>query len=132
MKRAVAGSMAGSTAGSLICLLGSPLIANGDSAASHMASTAAVLIESTAQCRAQLNDAIRELRGKTVTLAADAFTQNDSVVLTTVGQSASGRMMPPTEILRLQLASSGCQLQLDGHDRVVALPHCRCRAAAGK
>jgi hypothetical protein len=119
-------------AGSLICLLGSPLIARGDSAASDMPPTAAVLIESTSQCRAQLNDAVRELRGKTVTLTADAFTQNDSVVLSTMGQSASGRMMPPTEILRLQLASSGCQLQLDGRDRAVALPHCRCRAAAAK
>ena len=117
---------------SLIYLLGSPLIAGCESAASRMPSTPAVLIESTAQCRAQLNDAVRELRGKVVTLAADSFTQNDSVVLSTVGQSASGRMMPPTEILRLQLASQGCQLQLDGRDRVVPLPHCTCRAVAGK
>jgi len=119
-------------AGSLIYLLGSPLIANCESAASRMPSTPAVLIESTAPCRAQLNDAVRELRGKLVTLTADSFTRNDSVVLSTVGQSASGRMMPPTEILRLQLASQGCQLQLDGRDRVVALPHCICRAVAGK
>jgi hypothetical protein len=111
----------------LIYLLGSPLIASCGSAASRMPSTPAVLIESTAQCRAQLNDAVRELRGKAVTLTADSFTQNDSVVLSTVGQSASGRMMPPTEILRLQLTSQGCQLQLDGRDRVVALPHCKCR-----
>lgn len=116
----------------LICLLGSLLIASGDSAASRMPPTPAVLLESTAQCRAQLNDAIRELLGKVVPLTADAFTQNDSVVLSTVGQSASGRMMPPTEILRLQLASQDCQLQLDGRDRVVALPHCTCRAVAGK
>jgi hypothetical protein len=119
-------------AGSLICLLGSPLIASGASAASRVPSTPAVLLESTAQCRAQLNDAVRALHGKAVTLTADAFTQNDSVVLSTVGQSASGRMMPPTEILRLQLASQDCQLQLDGRDRVVALPHCTCRAVAGK
>jgi hypothetical protein len=97
-----------------------------------MPSTPAVLVEITAPCRAQLNDAVRALLGKVVTLAADSFTQNDSVVLSTVGQSASGRMMPPTEILRLQLASLGCQLQLDGRDRVVALPHCACRAVAGK
>jgi hypothetical protein len=97
-----------------------------------MPPTAAVLIESTAPCRAQLNDAVRELRGKVVTLAADAFMQNDSVVLSTVGQSASGRMMPPTEILRLQLTSQGCQLRLDGRDRMVALPLCTCRAVAGK
>lgn len=116
----------------LICLLGSPLIASGESAASRMPSTPAVLFESTAQCRAQLNDAVRELRGKAVTLTADAFAQNDSVVLSTVGQSASGRMMPPTEILRMQLTSQGCQLRLDGRDGVVALPHCTCRAVAGK
>jgi hypothetical protein len=115
-------------AGSLICLLGSPLIASCAGAGQRMPSTPAVLIESTAQCRAQLNDAVRELRGSTATLTADAFTENDSVVLSTVGQSASGRMMPPTEILRLQLASQGCQLQLQGRDRVAALPHCRCRA----
>ena len=119
-------------AGSLIYLLGSPLIAGCESAASRMPSTPAVLIESTAQCRAQLNDAVHELRGKVVTLVADSFTQNDSVVLSTVGQSASGRMMPPTEILRLQLTSQGCQLQLDGRDPVVALPHCTCRAVASK
>jgi len=119
-------------AGSLIYLLGSPLIANCESAASRMPSTPAVLIESTAPCRAQLKDAVRELRGKVVTLTGDSFTRNDSVVLSTVGQSASGRMMPPTEILRLQLASQGCQLQLDCRDRVVALPHCTCRAVAVK
>jgi hypothetical protein len=118
--------------GSLICLLGSPLIASCESAASRMRAAPAVLSENTAQCRAQLNDAVRELRGKVVTLVADAFAQNDSVVLSTLGQSASGRMMPPTDILRLQLTSQGCQLQLDGRDRVVALPHCSCRAVAGK
>jgi hypothetical protein len=119
-------------AGALICLLASPLISSCGSAAARMPATPAVLIEGTAQCRAQLNDAVRELRGKAVTLTADAFAQNDSVVLSTVGQSASGRMMPPTEILRLQLGPQGCQLQLDGRDRVVALPHCTCRAVAGK
>ena len=119
-------------AGSFICLLGSALIASGESAASRLPSTPAMLIESTAQCRAQLNDAVRELRGKAVTLTADSFTQNDSVVLSTVGQSESGRMMAPTEILRLRLTSQGCQLQLGGRDRVVALPQCACRAVAGK
>jgi hypothetical protein len=119
-------------AGSVICLLGSPLIAHCESAAPRMPSTPAVLVESTAQCRAQLNDAVRELRGKAVTLTADSFTRNDSVVLSTVGQSASGRIMPPTDILRLQLTPQGCRLQLDGRDRVVALPHCTCRAVAGR
>ncbi len=119
-------------AGALVCLLGSPLIAGCASAGPRMPSTPAVLIESTAQCRAQLNDAARELLGKVVTLTADSFAENDSVVLSTVGQSASGRMMPPTQMLRLQLASQGCQLQLDGRDRVVALPHCTCRAVARK
>lgn len=119
-------------ASSLVFVLGSPLIASCESAGSRMPPAPAVLIESSAQCRAQLDDAVRELRGKAVTLAADAFMQNDSVVLSTVGQSASGRMPPPTDILRLQLATQGCQLQLDGRDRAVALPHCNCRAIAGK
>jgi hypothetical protein len=118
--------------GSIICMLGSPLIASCESAASRMPPTPAVLIESMAQCRAQLKDAVRELLGKAVVLTADAFTQNDSVVLSTLGQSASGRMMAPTEILRLQIASRGCQLRLDGRDPVVALPQCTCRAVAGK
>ena len=121
-----------SVAGALVFLLGSPLIASCESAASRMPATAALLIETTAPCRAQLNDAVRELRGQVVTLTADAFAQNDSVVLSTVGQSASGRMLPPADILRLQLTSQGCQLQLDGRDPVVALPHCNCRAVAGK
>lgn len=116
----------------LVYLLGSPLIASCGSAASSGPSTPAVLIESTTQCRAQLNDAVRELLGKAVTLTADSFAQKDSVVLSTVGQAASGRMMQPTEILRLQLTSQGCQLRLDGRDRAVALPHCTCGAVAGK
>jgi hypothetical protein len=119
-------------AGALICLLGAPLIAGCASAASRTPPTPAVLSESTAPCRAQLSDAVRELRGTVVMLAADAFVQNDSVALSTVGQSASGRMMPPTEILHLQLTSQGCLLHLDGRDRVMALPHCACRAFAGK
>lgn len=117
---------------SLIGLLGSPLIASCGSAAPRAPATPAVLFETTAQCRAQLSDAVRELRGKVVTLAPDSFTQNDSVVLSTVGQSASGRMLPPTEILRLQVTLQGCQLMLDGRDRVVVLPDCTCRAVAGK
>ena len=119
-------------ASSLVFLLGSPLIASCESPGSRLPPEPAVLIENTAQCRAQLSDAVRELRGKAVTLAADAFMQNDSVVLSTVGQSASGRMMPPTDILRLQLAPQGCQLRLDGRDRMVALPLCACRAVAGQ
>jgi hypothetical protein len=119
-------------ASSLVCLLGAPPIAGCASAGSPMPPTPAVLSASTAQCRAQLNDAARELRGKAVTLAADAFMRNDAVVLTTVGQSASGRMLPPTAVLRLQLTSQGCQLRLDGRDRTVALPHCTCRPVAGK
>ncbi|MBE0622529.1 MAG: hypothetical protein IH605_18210 [Burkholderiales bacterium] len=118
-------------ASSLVCLLGGPLIAGCASAGSPMPPTPAVLTESTEQCRAQLNEAARELRGRAVTLAEDAFMQNDAVVLTTVGQSASGRMLPPTAILRLQLTPQGCQLRLDGRDRTVALPHCSCRAVAG-
>ncbi|MBE0626982.1 MAG: hypothetical protein IH606_19445 [Burkholderiales bacterium] len=91
-----------------------------------------MLIDDSAQCRAQLSDAVRELRGQEVRLAPGAFAQNDSVVLSTVGQSASGRMPPPTDVLRLQLASERCQLRLDGRDQVVALPRCNCRAVARK
>ena len=118
-------------AGALLCLLGSPLNAGCESAGSRLSPTPAVLTEGTSQCRAQIDGAVRELCGQAVTLTADAFVHNDSVVLSTVGQSASGRMMPPTEVLRLQLASSGCQLRLDGRERTVALPHCSCRAVAG-
>lgn len=117
-------------AGALVCLLGSPLLAGCASAGARLPPVPAVLIESTAQCRAQLDAAVRELRGRAVALAADAFVHNDSVVLSTVGQSASGRMLPPTEILRLQLAPQGCQLRQDGRDRAVALPRCACRALA--
>ena len=59
-------------------------------------------------------DADSLMTGKTLTLAADAFTQNDSVPLATVGQSASGRMTRPSEFLRLRVGAQGCQLQLDG------------------
>lgn len=116
----------------LLCLLGIPLIASCESPGPRLPAAPAVLLESTPQCRAQLSDAVRELRGTAVALSADAFTENDSVVLSTAGQSASGRMMPPTEILRLQLAPQGCQLQLDGRDRVAALPQCACWAVPRK
>jgi len=119
------------SAGTLIFLLGSPLTAGCQSAGSRLPPTAALLTESTQACRAQIDDAVRELLGKAAVLAVDAFLQNDAVVLSTVGQSASGRMMPPTEVLRLQLAPPGCQLRLEGRERTVALPHCRCRAIAG-
>ena len=116
----------------LMCLLGNPLIAGSEGAAARMPSTQAVLSDDAGACRAQLNDAARALLGRGVILAADAFAQNDSVVLSTLGQSASGRMLPPAEILRLQLTSQGCQLQHAGRDQVVALPYCSCRAIAGK
>jgi len=115
-------------AGGLLGLLVGPLMAGCQSPASRTPPAPAVLIDDSAQCRAQLGDAVRELRGQAVTLAPGAFEQNDSVVLSTVGQSAGGRMPPPTDVLRLQLASGGCQLRLDGRDRVVALPRCNCRA----
>jgi hypothetical protein len=118
-------------ASALLCLLGSPLMAACESAGPRLPPAPALLSASTAQCRAQLNDAVRELRGQAVALAADAFVHNDSVVLTTVGQSASGRMLPPTDVLRLQLAPQGCQLRLERSDRVVALPLCACRATQG-
>lgn len=119
-------------ANALLCLLGSPLIAGCASAGSRPPAESAVLIENTDACRAQLTDAVRGLTGKAVTLAADSFMRNDSVVLSTFGQTAGGRMMPPTEILRLELVSQVCQLRLEGRDRTVALPRCSCRTAAGK
>ena len=119
-------------ASSLICWLGSPLLAACAGAGTHRPPQPAVLAESTQPCRAQLSGAVRELTGKVVDLAADSFMGSDSVVLSTFGQAASGRMMPPTEILRLELASHGCQLRIGDHDRTVALPQCACRAVAGK
>ncbi|TSA13746.1 MAG: hypothetical protein D4R74_09450 [Betaproteobacteria bacterium] len=116
----------------VVCLLGSALIAGCAGAGSRLPPVPAVLVESPQHCRAQLTDAVRELTGKFVTLAADAFTQNDSVVLSTAGQSASGRMMPPTQILRLELAAQGCLLRLGDQDRAVVLPQCSCRAVAGR
>ena len=119
-------------ASALICLLGSTLLAACAGAGSHLPPEPAVLIESTQPCRVQLTDAVRELSGKVVTLAADSFMRSDSVVLSTFGQAASGRMMPPTEILRLELASQGCQLRLGDQDRALVLPQCACRAVAGR
>ena len=118
-------------AGALVCLLGSPLSASCDSAAQRQAAAPAVLGASTSQCRAQVDDAARALLGRTVVLAADAFRRSDAVVLSTLGQSASGRMLAPTDILRLELGANGCQLRLQGRDRTLALPRCACRAAAG-
>lgn len=116
----------------LLLALTCPLIASCESGAPRGQPSPAMLVTPGAQCRAQRDDAVRELTGKPLALADDAFTQSDSVVLTTVGQAASGRMPPPTAILRLRLSSQGCQLQLDGQDRIVTLPDCNCRALARK
>ena len=119
-------------AATLVCLLGSCLTAACVGAGAWGPPAPAVLAENTTQCRAQLNDAARELLGQAVALTSDAFAQNDAIVLSTVGQSASGRMTPPTTILRLQRSSQGCLLRLDGREPTVALPRCSCRALTGR
>lgn len=112
----------------LLLALACPLLASCESVVSTIPAAPAWLAAPGAQCHAQLNDAARELTGKTLSLTDDAFTKTDAVVLATVGQSAGGRMLPPTMILQLRLTAQGCQLQLDGHDRVIVLPGCACRA----
>ena len=119
-----------------LLLLAVPPLASCQSPAPNPPAAPAVLVAPNAQCLAQLDDAARRLHGKAVTLAADAFTRNDSVALATVGQSAGGRMMRPGEFLRMRLGAQGCELQLDGpatgeRERTVALPGCTCRALAG-
>lgn len=128
---------AGMGLGALQLMLALPLVASCQSTVPYSQPVAALLVTPTAQCRTQLNAAASELTGKALALAADAFTQNDSVPLATVGQSASGRMTRPSEFLRLRVGAQGCQLQLDGpavdkRERVAALPGCNCRALPGK
>ena len=112
----------------LLLILAFPLIASCGSAAMSGQPAPALLTATDAQCRMQLNSAASELIGKPLTLADDAFIKNDMVMLTTVGQSASGRMTPPTIILRLLRSDQGCQLRLEGGERMVTLPACNCRA----
>ena len=88
----------------------------------------AVLVDNEARCRAALTDAARRLTGQSVALAADAFVANDSVVLSSVGQMADGRMTRPTQVLQLRLTNAGCVLGLDGRGETVSLDECRCRA----
>ena len=88
----------------------------------------AVLAGSAPLCTAALAHAARRLTGQSVALAADAFVANDSVVLSTVGQMADGRMTRPTQVLQLRLTNAGCVLGLDGRGETVALDECRCRA----
>ena len=128
---------AGMGLGALQLMLALPLVASCQGTAPHTQPVAALLVTPAAQCRTQLNAAASQLTGKALTLAADAFTQNDAVPLATVGQSASGRMMRPGEFLRLRVGAQGCQLQfdapaVDNRERMVALPGCNCRALNGK
>jgi hypothetical protein len=102
-----------------------PLIASCQSIA-PAAPAPAVLTGADAQCRAQLDAAAAELTGRPIMLADDAFAKTDSVVLATVGQSASGRMPPPTMILQLGKTEQGCRLQFKGREQTVMLAACKC------
>ncbi len=86
----------------------------------------AILLEPDLQCRRQLRAAASELAGKPLALADDAFTKNDSQVLSTAGQSAGGHMKLPTMILRLRSNSEGCVLMMDGVSKSLALKDCSC------
>ena len=88
----------------------------------------ALLVDVNPACRAEVNAGAGALIGKPIKLADDAFVNAHTVVISTVGQSASGRMPPPTTLLRLLKIGEACRLQLAGVDRLVELPGCRCRA----
>ena len=83
-------------------------------------------------CRSQLKNAADSLSGKNLTLADDAFTKVDTLALSTVGQSASGRMLPPRAILRLRLTADGCALTMDGQKGSVLLKGCNCTGLSAK
>ena len=88
----------------------------------------ALLVDVKPVCRAEVNAGAGALIGKPIKLADDAFVSANTVVISTVGQSASGRMPPPTTLLRLLKIGQACRLQLSGVDRVADLPGCSCRA----
>ena len=88
----------------------------------------ALLVEVKPACRAEVNAGASALIGKPIKLADDAFVNTNTAVISTVGQSASGRMPPPTTVLRLVKIGQACRLQLAGIDRVVDLLACSCRA----
>ncbi|HEX9391984.1 MAG TPA: hypothetical protein VF928_11790 [Usitatibacteraceae bacterium] len=114
----------------LVLLLAMPMmvVAQTDPAPSPRA----LLLAPDLQCRTQLKAAAGELAGKPLTLADDAFTKTDSLVLATVGQAAGGRMQPPTMILRLRYGAEGCQLMMDGNKKTIALKDCTCGGLSTK
>lgn len=91
---------------------------------------AALLATSNAMCLVDISSAARQLTGRPISLAPDAFVRHDSVPLSSVGQSADGRMARPTEILQLRIAADGCKLGLAGRENLVDLRSCECQAAA--
>ncbi len=92
----------------------------------------ALLQAPDAQCRAELKLAAGELAGRPFSLADDVFTKSDSLVLATVGQSASGRMLPPSMVLHLTRGAMGCRLTLDSAKKSLDLKTCLCEAAPAK
>ncbi len=90
----------------------------------------AMLIANDPACLSAISSAASRLTGHTVTLAADAFLIRDRVVLTSIGQSADGRMTRPVQVLQLRLLHGKCELKLEDRDPVVAVADCRCRPAA--
>ncbi len=90
----------------------------------------AMLIANDPACLSAISSAASRLTGHSVTLAPDAFLIRDRVVLTSVGQSADGRMTRPLQVLQLRLLQGKCELKLEDRDPVVAVADCRCRPAA--
>jgi hypothetical protein len=87
----------------------------------------ALLVANDAACLSAIAGAATRLTGRSVTLAANAFVLNDSVVLTSAGQMADGRMTRPMDVLQLRLAPDGCELRMEGQEKAIALKACRCR-----
>lgn len=92
----------------------------------------AMLIVNEPACLSAISSAASSLTGHPVTLTADAFLVRDSVVLTSVGQLADGRMTRPVQTLQLRLAPGGCELKLEGRQPSIALKDCSCRPAIAR
>jgi len=92
----------------------------------------ATLIANDQACLSAMSSAASRLTGHPVTLAADAFLIRDRVVLTSIGQSADGRMTRPVQVLQLRLSQGRCELKLQDREPVVPVTDCRCRRAAAR
>ena len=92
----------------------------------------AMLIANDPACLSAISSAASRLTGHTVTLAADAFLIRDRVVLTSIGQSADGRMTRPVQVLQLRLLQGKCELKLEGLEPVAPVTDCRCKPIAAR